>query len=72
MLLAVWFDAVFRGLQTGSPRTGWGERLSRWVGCCGLCGSTRSGEYGGRLTTNGGYGRRWGSLPSSRSLTTAE
>ena len=45
----LWFDTALRGLRAGSPRTGWatawvrGGRLG-WVGCWGLCGSTRPSE----------------------------
>ena len=57
VLWTLWFDTVFRGLQTGSPRTGGdGEgapRIARKVGCCWLCGSTRPAKDSGRLTTNG-------------------
>ena len=41
---AVWFDTTVRRLPVGSPRTGWGRRLARRLGCCGLCGSTRPSE----------------------------
>ena len=64
MLLAVWFDTVFRGLQTGSPRTGWGrrrgcaeDRLGRLGGRGLWFPSTSSGQAlrdAGRHTTNGG------------------
>ena len=62
LLWTLWFDTVFRGLQTGSPRTGGdGEgapRIGRKVGCCWLCGSTRPAErlWGGSPRT--GWGRR--------------
>ena len=42
VLLALWFDTTVRRLPGGSPRTGWGRRLARRLGCRGLCGSTRS------------------------------
>ena len=73
VLLALWFDAGRRVRRPGSPRTGWGRRLARRLGCWGLCGSTRPSEDCRSAHHEWGRGRRlarrlgcWGLCGSTR------